>query len=114
MNRSDVEVLLLRTPGTLYYELEDGVISNLYNYQIINKTSNVYKLHFETTSVDGAVMEWVGQQPTTKENANVEGALFIKISREELKSRKTKLKVKVMDGEKVIEETSTTFLSPIK
>ena len=33
-NRSDVDVLLLKSPGTLYQEVDDNTLSNLYNYQI--------------------------------------------------------------------------------
>ena len=43
--RGDVNVLLLRAPGTLYQEVEETYISNVYNYQIQNKTSKEFLVH---------------------------------------------------------------------
>lgn len=36
ISRPEIETLLLRTPGMLNQTSEDGYISNLYNYQLIN------------------------------------------------------------------------------
>lgn len=44
--RTDVETLLLRTPGMLYQKVDEENISNLYNYQIINKTKEVFPVEF--------------------------------------------------------------------
>jgi hypothetical protein len=37
--RTDVEAVILRTPGMLYQKVDETWISNLYNYEIINKTT---------------------------------------------------------------------------
>lgn len=114
MQRSDVEVLLLRTPGMLYQEPTEGIISNLYNYQLINKTADEFEVSFECTNLDNVVFEWVGAPGRTKKNGNSEGALFIKIPKEDLKDRKTTLKINVMNGDKVVDDLKTNFLGPFK
>ncbi len=114
-SRSEVETLLLRTPGMLYQEQEDGYISNLYNYQLINKTKEKYPIELRVTNID-AVVQWVGTPPVTAENDIIEGAVFIKIKAEDLDGRKTELKVEVIStetGEKV-DDVDTNFLGPVK
>lgn len=114
INRADVEVLLLRTPGTMYYELEDGKISNLYNYQLINKTDDVIPIDFKCTNVDSVEFQFVGDRPYTIGSTNNEGAVFIKIPKSVLKERKTNLKIEVLSGDTEVARIKTTFVGPIK
>lgn len=113
MSRSDVETLILRTPGMLYQKPEEGIISNLYNYQLINKTSGEYQVRMEITNIEGEI-EFVGAPPRTIKNEVSEGAMFIKIPIENLDSRKTKLKISIYDGDRLVDNVSTNFLGPIK
>ncbi len=115
-SRTEVETLLLRTPGTLFYTEDSNpdVIKNLYNYQIINKTTEEFPVTFQLLNIEGA-LEWVGKPPTTKAEAVAEGAIFIAIDKKELKGRKTKLILEVFDGEgKRIDKVTTNFLGPNK
>lgn len=116
-SRTDVEVLLLRTPGMLYQKAEDNLISNLYNYQIINKTKEEFPVEFRLISHDGRI-ELVGaaESPNvtnTKANGVTEGALFIKIDADDLK-RKNKVTVEVYSGDKLVDKVKTSFLGPMK
>ncbi len=113
-NRSEVETLFLRTPGLLFQDKGDGYISNLYNYQLINKTEKEVEVTFESDDIKGIVFEPIGHNPRTKADAVSEGAIFIKIPKDQLKSRKTKLTIKVFGDGKQIDEAKTTFFGPIK
>ena len=114
ISRSEVETLLLRTPGMLYQTAEDGYISNLYNYQLINKSDKVVDVTFGVEGMEYIIFEPVGAPPTTVENKVSEGALFIKIPRDKITKRSTKLEVKVYGNGEEIDETTTTFLGPTK
>jgi len=46
ISRSEVETLFLRTPGMMFQTTDDGYISNLYNYQLINKTDLETEVRF--------------------------------------------------------------------
>jgi cytochrome c oxidase accessory protein FixG len=111
--RSDVETIFLRTPGKLYYEREKGIIENLYNYQLINKTSEEMTIDFVLQNIDGEI-EYIGGNPTTKPSGNVSGSVFVKIPREELDGRKTRLNIDIKNDDKVLESISTNFLGPVK
>lgn len=111
--RTDVETLLLRTPGMLYQKVDEENISNLYNYQIINKTKENFPIEFKLTTDYGKI-RLVGQPPQAKENAVTEGALFIEFPKAALEGRKTRVKVEVYSNGALIDEISTTFLGPVK
>jgi len=114
LSRSEVETLLLRTPGMLYQTTEDGHISNLYNYQLINKSDKEIDITFGVEDMEYIMFEPVGAAPTTIENQVTEGAIFIKIPKDKITQRSTKLEVNVYGDGELIDETSTTFLGPSK
>lgn len=110
--RSDVEATVLRTPGMLFQEQPDGRISNLYNYKVVNKTSRELPLRFELIGADGDV-ELVGKEIHLEKAALAQGALFIKLNKDQLTGTKTKLTIGVYSGDRLIEEVNTTFVGPI-
>lgn len=112
-SRTAVEVLLLRTPGMLYQEVDENTLSNLYNYQIINKTSDDLQIEFVLEGSEGSI-KLVGKAPTAKATDVTEGALFIEIPKSALESRKTKVKVKIVSGGEELDEIKTNFLGPVK
>ncbi len=111
--RSKVEVLLLRTPGLLYQAQEDNRISNLYNYQLVNKTDQVISLVFKIDNLESATIEYVGENPKTIPQGVAKGALFIKIPRSVLNKSKTQISLKAYseDGE-FISAFKTNFMGP--
>jgi cytochrome c oxidase accessory protein FixG len=113
--RSDVEVLLLRTGGLLSQENADGTISNLYNYQLINKTNDTYQMEFRMLEPSSGTFEIVGgKTPTVEKNNKAEGALFIKIPKESLEGGKNKILVGVYSNDKLVTKVQTTFFGPMK
>jgi len=115
IQRGDIELILLRTPGVMFQENSEGDISNLYNYQIINKTTNkIENLSFKLKNMDGEI-KLVGQSIHDIEKQEIaKGSLFIEIDKDKLKSRSTKVIIDVYSDDKVIDKVKTTFLGPIK
>ncbi len=117
ITRSDVELLVLRTPGQLYQRLDDGYLANLYNWEMVNKTSvPLSNLRFEVLNRDDARIRLVGQQTdlSVDKNAMGKGVFFIDLPEKALESRKTKLVIAVYAGDKLLDKTSTNFLGPMK
>jgi len=111
--RSEVETLVLRTPGMMFQETPDGKLTNLYNYQIVNKTADNFKVDFQLNIESGSI-KWVGNPPQTLSGESVKGAFFIEMPKNEIKKRTTKMKIKILKDGKVIDEVSTQFLGPIQ
>jgi len=112
ISRSNVETLFLRTPGMLYQDNGDGYLSNLYNYQLINKTELQDTVSFASDDFDGIIFELIGDPPVTKANEIVEGAVFIKIPKDLITQKKNDLEIKVITNGEVIDVAKTTFLGP--
>ena len=112
-SRSEVETLLLRTPGMLFQEVAPDKVSNLYNYQIINKGGDELPIEFQLVNAEGEI-RFVGQPPLAPGGEVTEGAVFIEILKSDLKGRKTKLKIDVFAGDRKLERITTNFFGPIE
>lgn len=111
--RSDIEANILRLPGQLYEHKDGNVISNVYTYKLINKTTKDYeKVHFKLASHKGDIHTVKGKNIVVPGNGLAEGTLFIEINQAGLEEEKDKVKIEVYDGDKLIETTKTTFMGP--
>jgi len=110
--RTDVEAVILRLPGQLFQHKGDN-ISNIYTFKIINKTNNDFNdIHFKLAGIKGT-LKVVGKQVLKVPKQGMKsGTLFIEINQFLLENDKTKLEIEVYDGDKLIETSRTSFLSP--
>jgi len=111
VSRTEVETTILRTPGMMYQKQEDGRVSNLYNYKVINKTNNDFDVRFELENVEGEI-KMIGTIDKVEKQGVLEGAMFIIMEKEELDGVKTKVEVGVYEGERKIETAKTNFMGP--
>ncbi len=113
--RNDVEANILRLPGQLYEHKDGNVISNVFTYKLVNKTTKDIKdVHLKLISHDG-VIKAVGHDTFEVPSQGLaEGTMFIEINASKLKKDKEKLNIGVYSGDELIETTSTTFLGPRK
>jgi cytochrome c oxidase accessory protein FixG len=111
--RSDVEAVILRLPGQLYELKEDNIISNVYTYKLLNKTTRPYEnMEFKLLSHDGTII-FVGQHDITVPPQDlVEGTLFIELHRATLDGHKNRVEIGVYSNGELIEKTRTNFLGP--
>jgi polyferredoxin len=114
MSRTDVETLLLRTPGTLYQKVDETYISNLYNYQVINKTAEEVPVEFKLIGDIPGRIRLVGKPPVAAAGKVAEGALFIDLDKAALESRKTKVILEVYSNGELVDKVKTNFLGPVK
>ncbi len=112
-SRGSMETLMLRTPGMLFQEVDETYISNLYNYEVINKTSEELPIEFRLTTPDGRI-RLVGEAPIAKPGVATKGVMFIDMDRNKLLDRKTTLKIEVLSNGKVMDQVKTNFLGPFK
>ncbi|TYA55934.1 cytochrome c oxidase accessory protein CcoG [Formosa maritima] len=112
--RNDLEATVLRLPGQLYEHKEGDIISNVFTYKLINKTTkNIENVSFKLRKYKGKVI-----LVSTLDSFNVpeqglaEGTLFIEINKNELKGDKNKLMIEVYSGDELIETTTVNFLGP--
>lgn len=111
--RNDVEANILRLPGQLYEHKGENIISNVYTYKLVNKTTrDITDVHFKLISHKGKID--LVRQGDFKVPAQklAEGTLFIEIDNSALKTDKEKVKIAVYSGDDLIETTNTMFMGP--
>lgn len=110
--RKDIDTTILRTPGMLFQQQENNMISNLYNIKIINKTHKQMPITLKLESERG-IIKMIGKDVTLDKESKTESEFFILLPEKEIKERKTILFVDVYSGDQKIETLKTTFLGPI-
>ena len=111
--RNDLEANILRLPGQLYEHKEGNVISNVYTYKLINKTSDdIPKVSFQLLSHEGKIIMVKQGDITVPAQGLDEGTLFVEIDGGLLTGDKDKVKIGIYSEGELIETTKTAFLGP--
>jgi cytochrome c oxidase accessory protein FixG len=110
--RNDVETILLRAPGTLYTQLGDGRIENIYTVKVLNKTSRQKPIEFKLENTDGEVSLMGDPEFNVPEDHLAQTSLLIALKPESLSGPNTKLKIGVYSDGKRLETLQTVFVGP--
>ncbi|MGB5497669.1 MAG: cytochrome c oxidase accessory protein CcoG [Maribacter sp.] len=111
--RNDLEANILRLPGQLYEHKEGNIISNVYTYKLINKTTKeIPDVSFKLLSHAGTIELVTHENFIVAAQDLAEGTLFVEIDNSALNGDKDKLKIGVYSGDKLIETTTARFLAP--
>jgi hypothetical protein len=112
--RSDVGITVLRVPGQLFQEWPNKTMSNLYTYKMLNKTFKNKEVTLKAENFEGEI-RLVGENKfIIPKNGYTLGTMFIYINDNEVKKRKTTLKIGVYEGNKKINTITTSFLGPFR
>ncbi len=110
--RGEVETSVLRSRGQMFTVMNDGRISNLYKYKIVNKTNEEVPIHFNMLDIKGEI-EIIGtKEIMLQPEQKIEGILMIKIDTLQIQKRTTPLRLEVMTKERKLEEVATVFMAP--
>jgi polyferredoxin len=107
--RSDLETTILRTPGMLYQNQDDGSISNLYNVKIINKTIDTVDVDLKLSGVNGRI-KMVRGDIRINPSAIFEDVFFVFINPEELQQKNNNITIKIYKDGAFLNETEITFI----
>ena len=111
ISRKDVDATVLRTPGQIFQTQTDGRISNLFNLKLANKTRKNIPITLKLENVKGEI-NVVGNNLTVPAESYFQSPFFVKVEKNEISRRKTKLLIGVYEGNKKIETAETTFIGP--
>ncbi|HBT93381.1 MAG TPA: cytochrome c oxidase accessory protein CcoG [Chitinophagaceae bacterium] len=110
VTRADVAARIMRTPGQTYQLLADDKISNLYNIKLVNKTRKNIHLDLKLENIKGEINQ-VGVVDVPKESY-FQTSFFITLKNEQLKARKTKVKIGIYENGKKMDVLTAIFLGP--
>jgi hypothetical protein len=112
--RSDINTSVLRTPGTLYQELPENKIGNLYSIKIVNNTFDEVPVQLKISNNPDAELKLAGKEIVLTPLSKYEGEVLIVMPKDKIKFTNTQLKIEVYAKDKKIEELKTNFLGPNK
>lgn len=111
VDRSDVKTTILRASGTLYQMRDDKMVSNLYNAELVNKTSKA--LEFEIVPEDKSMkIQFIQKEQKLAYGGRVKLTFFVLMPLQDIKKFKSEIKFKLMSEGKVIDKFKTTFIAP--
>lgn len=112
--RTDVEATILRSPGQMFQDVDIQHISNLYTYQIVNKTKADMPVELKIKD-DVASIKFIGNAPPAINSGKMgEGAFFIIMDKTKLEGVKTVLYVDVYSNGKLMDRVKTSFVGPMQ
>ncbi|MBL7709895.1 MAG: cytochrome c oxidase accessory protein CcoG [Chitinophagaceae bacterium] len=117
VTRKDVDGTIIRTTGLTYQERGKDSLSNLYSITVQNKTilDIPVVLKLEGDEAGTGKIELVGTKNIhVKQSGQGSGTFFVVLPNTALKSRKTKLRVGIYEGDKKITELTTNFMGPFR
>lgn len=104
------DATLMRVPGQLYQEHDDGTITNLYRVKVVSKSAKTLPFSIGVAE-ENAKIEFVGTpKDSLRTGIDTEETFFIRLPKDELESRKSKIHVQIKSGDKVIQTKKASFL----
>jgi cytochrome c oxidase accessory protein FixG len=111
--RNDVEATILRLPGQLF-EHKGNVISNVFTYKIVNKTSKPFEnVTFKLIEPKEGKIRLVGNENIQiAAEGLAKGTFFVEMEEQWVQDDKLKIKIEVYENDQLVETTTTTFMGP--
>lgn len=111
--RNDIEANIFRLPGQLYERKANNMISNVYTYKLVNKTTErIDDVSFKLHSHKGIINMVAADRFQVPAQDLAEGTMFIEINGSALTGDKDRLEIGVYSGGELIETAETQFLAP--
>lgn len=111
IDRSDIGATVLRAGGTLYQLREDGTVSNLYNAELINKTSE--PIGFTILMPDKQTsIQYINKTDNIKKGESVKLTFFLIRPQHYINEYKSGITLEIASNGKVISKAKTTFIAP--
>jgi len=109
--RTDVEAVILRTPGVLYQNAGPDSLTNLYNIKAVNKTRKEQTIQVKIDNLPGEV-KIIGGDLVVPPEGKVESVLFVKMAKKDIKEKHFKYKLDILINGEVKDKSKVTFISP--
>jgi polyferredoxin len=110
--RADVNTVILRQPGSLYNELPDDRVSNLYQVRFFNKTFSDTEVELRLLT-EGGTLQLLGQNQIIPGQQQLEQRWMVLMDKSALQGSQTPIQFGVYKAGELIQTIETAFLGPI-
>lgn len=109
--RTEYSIAILRTPGMLFQEQANGLISNLYDFNIVNKTFDKSPVSLKLENIEGE-LKLIGNDITIQPQEIVDAKFLVMIPKTVLSQMSTPIEIGVYTEGNLIKKVQTSFLGP--
>ena len=111
LSRTAIETTVLRASGTLYQMRDNGTVSNLYNAELVNKTTDnvIFEMKPEDENV---IIQYIRKENSIKKGGSVKVTFFVIIPQKDIKKYKSEIEIDIFSNGKKIDEIETNFIAP--
>ena len=109
--RPEMDVLILRQPGTLQTTLDNGDVSNFYNVQVINRTRQAYTLTYRVIEPRGGSITPLGPIGDVAPYGLVQSRFLLRLPRAAVQGTSTPVRIEVRHGRQLVDTVETSFLA---
>jgi polyferredoxin len=112
--RRDLDVLVLRQPGTLYQTVTGGDLANFYNVQAFNRTGRSRAFTIEIAEPRGASVVTLGPFGDVGPYGLVESRLMVRMHPGALAGSSTPVRFLVRADDHIVQTIDSSFLGPAR
>ena len=110
-SRKPIEATILRTPGTLYQEVVEDHITNMYNIKVVNKSYEKRDISLRLVSPTDGVIRMITKLSLEGDDLS-ETVFFIDIPKSAIYSTRVPITIEVLSDGNPIEIYETAFVAP--
>jgi polyferredoxin len=113
LTRKNIDADVFRIPGLTYTETDDGLIQNIYNLSLVNKTFQAQDLRLELENRDAELILVRGQLDIMADTERKD-VFMIQMQKQRVKRNVTPVHLKLYQDDKLIRTFETKFLAPLE
>jgi hypothetical protein len=101
----------------LYQQQENDRISNMYNFEVVNKTFKNQSIEVKMKNPEDAELKMVDRESPKMElgeDALVKGSFFIIIPKNKIKKNNSEVIIEVFSNGKLMDQIKTNFVGPVQ
>ncbi len=111
LTRKDFETEIMRQRGSTYTITGDGMITNIFEISILNKTHKNYEINLNCSDKRGT-LEKIGKKMQLNSGKQLKDRFLIKVPNSMLEDGEKKITIEIYGNHKLIEKKKTKIIGP--
>jgi cytochrome c oxidase accessory protein FixG len=112
VTRKSFETNVLRQKGSTFQVDENGLVSNIFEINLLNKTHDTYHIHFNVDDPDAEIKS-VGKEVVLKTETKTKAIIVVKMPNSVLVNGMKKFKIHIFGNGRQMEVIQTKFIGPM-
>lgn len=113
LTRSEYSIAVLRTPGMIFQEQPNDMISNLYDLNVVNKTFLEIPIKIKLENPAGE-LQLIGKEIFLKSQQVSDAKFLVFLPKSSLQKMSTQIEIGIYAGDELLKVVKTSFLGPMK